>query len=225
MWRAAQQRLPPILRNFLTMLLVHQPDHPAIQAFLAAHGQHPFSYDEIGRSRDGAPARYDVDHNRVQVGHGKMAFEIACDAIRRWKMFPDSWMRICPRDTPIEPGRVVALLIRAGGLWWMNAARIVYVVDVAAPIRQFGFAYGTLPAHVECGEERFLIEWDDQDRVWYDIRAFSRPRHWLVRLGYPLVRRLQKRFVAESQAVMKELVADATAAVPWRKAMDDRTRA
>ncbi len=52
---------------------------------------------------------------------------------------------------------------------------------------RFGFAYGTLPGHVESGEERFLVEWDrGDDAVWYDILAFSRPNHVLTRLGYPV---------------------------------------
>jgi uncharacterized protein (UPF0548 family) len=64
--------------------------------------------------------------------------------------------------------------------------------------RCFGFAYGTLPDHVECGEERFLIAWMGSDAVWYDILAFSRPRHPLVRMSAPLARLLQKRFALES---------------------------
>lgn len=67
---------------------------------------------------------------------------------------------------------------RAIGLWWLNACRIVYVVDESGPISRFGLAYGTLPGHVERGEERFMIEWNRGDNsVWYDILAFSRPNH------------------------------------------------
>jgi hypothetical protein len=40
------------------------------------------------------------------------------------------------------------------------------------------------------------------DSVWYDILAFSRPNHVLTRLGYPIVRRLQKRFGRDSAASM-----------------------
>ena len=72
--------------------------------------------------------------------------------------------------------------------------------------RRFGFAYGTLPDHVECGEERFMIEWLADDSVWYDILAFSRPRHPLVRLSSPLARMLQKRFARESLLRMKAVV-------------------
>jgi uncharacterized protein (UPF0548 family) len=121
-------------------------------------------------------------------------------------MFPGAWTEICPGDTPIEAGQVVAILFRTFGLWWMNACRIVEVIDEAGPTRRFGFAYGTLPGHVECGEERFTIEWGRDDVVWYDLRAFSRPRHWLVRLGYPLARRLQRRFVRESQTAMRRMI-------------------
>ena len=71
--------------------------------------------------------------------------------------------------------------------------------------------YGTLPGHVESGEERFLIEWDrDTDRVCYDILAFSRPNHLLTRLGYPLVRRSQKRFGRDSAEAMFRAVNSAS---------------
>ena len=85
----------------------------------------------------------------------------------------------------------------------MSACRIVYVL---VEPRRFGFAYGTLPAHVERGEERFLVEWCADDSVWYDILAFSRPNHWLVRLGYPITRLLQKRFARDSMRVMQAAV-------------------
>lgn len=75
------------------------------------------------------------------------------------------------------------------------------------PVKRFGFAYGTLPDHAGSGEERFLIEWDrEDDSVWYDILAFSRLRHFLARLGYPWVRRVQKKFGRESAAVMCQAV-------------------
>jgi uncharacterized protein (UPF0548 family) len=60
-----------------------------------------------------------------------------------------------------------------------------------------------MPDHVETGEERFTIEWHkSDDTVWYDILAFSRPRHVLARMGYPFVRRLQRRFARDSAAQM-----------------------
>jgi uncharacterized protein (UPF0548 family) len=67
-------------------------------------------------------------------------------------------------------------------------------------VKRFGFAYGTLSTHVERGEERFTIEWHrDEDSVWYDILAFSRPNKLLVKLGLPLARMLQQRPDASTQ--------------------------
>lgn len=189
------------------MWFFREPSEEQVRAFLASQGRHSFSYREVGFSQGGAPAGYDLDHNRILLGRGPAIFEAACTALRRWRMFPGSWTEIRPADTPIQAGNAVAMLAHVFGLWWLNACRIVYVIDETEAIRRFGFAYGTLPGHVECGEERFMIESDHDGGVWYDLRAFSRPWYWLVRLGYPLARRLQRRFVVESQAAMRQAVA------------------
>ncbi len=122
-------------------------------------------------------------------------------------MSPGPWTQIRPPGAPITVGTVVVMQAHAMGLWWLNACRIVYTIDEAGPVRRLGFAYGTLPAHVEQGEERFSVELHPDGTVWYDIRAFSRPRYWPVRVASPLARRLQRRFVRESQAAMRALVA------------------
>jgi uncharacterized protein (UPF0548 family) len=127
----------------------------------------------------------------------------AKSALQRWDQFRLNWLEAYPSDTPIQTGAVVAVLARAAGLWWLNACRIVYVIDDNDPVKRFGFAYGTLPDHAATGEERFLIEWNrDDDSVWYEILAFSRPRHLLARLGYPFVQLMQKRFGRESAAAV-----------------------
>ena len=106
-------------------------------------------------------------------------------------------------DTPIRDGSTVAVLAHTFGLWSLNACRIVYVLEEDAPIRRYGFGYGTLPEHAERGEERFSVEWHaGDDSVWYDILAISRPKQWLARAGYPLTRRLQRRFARDSMGAM-----------------------
>lgn len=170
--------------------------------FLARQREEPFSYAEVGASQGAWPYGYSLDHNRVRLGEGAAVFAAGCAALRSWKMFPAPWTRISPPEAPIAEGTVVAMQARAFGFWWLNACRIVYVIDEMSPLRRFGFAYGTLPGHVEQGEERFSIEWRDDDSVWYDLKAFSRPRYWAVRLGKPLARKLQRRFVRDSQDAM-----------------------
>jgi uncharacterized protein (UPF0548 family) len=74
-------------------------------------------------------------------------------------------------------------------------------------VRRAGFAWGTLPAHVASGEERFLVEWQRaDDTVWYDVLAFSRPNALLLKLGYPAMRLMQRRFARDSKAAMLRAV-------------------
>ncbi len=159
------------------MWSLRKPSQAHIQAFLADRQSDHFAYDEVGASRDGGPAGYDLDHYRVRLGEGAAAFSAACAALRQWRMFPRRWTEIRPAIPPLKPGAAVAVLACVFGVWWLNACRIVYVVDEMEPVHRFGFAYGTLPAHVERGEARYTIEWDKNDIVWYDIRAFTRPRY------------------------------------------------
>jgi uncharacterized protein (UPF0548 family) len=185
------------------MLLLRKPSAEVIRRFLTAQAKQDFTYPMVGATATTPPAGYVVDHTRIRLGDGEAVFTAAKAALTRWRQFDLGWLEAWSPETPIQPGEVVAVLARAVGVWWLNACRIVYLVDEAGPISKFGFAYGTLPDHAGSGEERFLIEWDRADNsVWYDVLAFSRPQQLLIRLGYPLVRRKQKRFGWESAAAM-----------------------
>lgn len=189
------------------MLSLRKPTAEAIRPFLEAQAKLPFTYSAVGATATTPPMGYVVDHTRIKLGEGKPRFQLAKAALQRWEQFRLGWVEAWSRDTPIQTGEVVAVMGRALGLWWLNACRIAYVINESAVTTRFGFAYGTLPGHVESGEERFLIEWDQTDNsVWYDILAFSRPNHILTRLGYPMVRRSQKQFARDSAAAMMQAV-------------------
>jgi uncharacterized protein (UPF0548 family) len=189
------------------MLFLRRPAAETIRAFLAAQARLVLTYPAVGATFTTPPAGYAVDHTRIKLGEGERVFLAAKKALECWEQFRIGWLGARPEDTPIREGQAVAILARSLGLWWLNACRIVAVVNEDGPVRRFGFAYGTLPDHAGSGEERFLAEWDRaDDGVWYDILAFSRPRHFLVRLGYPWARRVQKRFGRGSAAAMLKLV-------------------
>jgi uncharacterized protein (UPF0548 family) len=118
-------------------------------------------------------------------------------------MFNMPWIRLYETTSSIEVNTNVAIQVAHFGFYSLNFARIVYVVDEERPIRSFGFAYGTLEEHSECGEERFTVDWDrSNNQVWYNILAFSRPHKTLTKLGYPLARLLQRRFAISSKMAM-----------------------
>jgi uncharacterized protein (UPF0548 family) len=189
------------------MLSLRKPSPQTIRRFLKEQAVLDFSYLAVGATATTPPANYSVDRTRIKLGEGESVFRSARAALQQWEQFRLGWVEAWSPDTPIKTGEVVAVMGRAFGLWWSNAARIVYVVDESGPISKFGFAYGTLPGHVESGEERFLIEWDRvESSVWYDILAFSRPNHFLIRLGNPVARQAQKRFGRDSAAAMLRAV-------------------
>jgi uncharacterized protein (UPF0548 family) len=100
----------------------------------------------------------------------------------------------------IAPGEVVAVTTDVWRIRTLNVARIVAVWDEP---RRFAFSYGTTAHHVEAGEETFSITWHADDRVTYDVWSYSKPRHPLVKLGAPIARSLQRRFIRDSCARMR----------------------
>lgn len=190
------------------VILLRKPPNARIGRFLDDQRSLPFSYPEVGASRDGAPPGYPVNHLRGRLGVGPEAFARAAEALRSWKMYETGWTKLCWPDVPITAGTVVGVLGRHFGLWSLNACRIVYVIEEEASLlRRYGFAFGTLPGHVERGEERFTVEWHRaDDSVSYEVFAFARPAHPLASVGPPFVRLVQRRFAAASLRAMAAAV-------------------
>ncbi|MEO8624091.1 MAG: DUF1990 domain-containing protein [bacterium] len=171
------------------------------------------TYAEIGATRNESPPMgYAIDRNRIRLGSGSVVFERAVAALHRWRMLTLTWASVAPEAAPVVAGTTVAVVVRHYGFWSLNACRIVYVVSGdtidADGARRVAFAYGTLPEHGAIGVERFSVEWyPTDDSVWFGMYAFSRPGKLLARLGYPLGRRLQRRFARDAMRAMFEAVA------------------
>jgi uncharacterized protein (UPF0548 family) len=195
------------------MFHLRRPQNEEIRREIAAQSRLDFTYFGEGTTRTNPPAGYRVDRTRVELGHGENVFQAACQALREWRQFQLGWVEAFPTDTPLAAENTVAVLGRSLFLWSTNFARIVYTIDeTVARVRQFGFAYGTLPDHIATGEERFAVYWDLQDdRVHYEILAFSRPRHLLAKIGYPFIRQMQRRFRRDSSAAMREYLRETEA--------------
>lgn len=193
------------------MLTVRFPCPERLTAFLARQEGAELSYAPVGMTRGQAPPGWNADTLREQIGIGSEAFDRACEALRAWVPQRLGWVRPHPLDKPPAEGAVVALTARVGVFRWTNPCRVVETFDEAGPPRRFGFAYGSLAEHFERGEARFVVELSDDGAVWYELAIYSRPRHWLARLGYPVSRWYQRRFVRGSLAAMKAAVGSAGA--------------
>ena len=215
--------LPP---RFTAMFFLRRPTAKTLDAIAREQSDLPFTQPAVGATRSqplAAPTGFDVDSYGVVLGRGRETFERACAAIRRFDMYPSGWTEVhhLAGDPELRPDKVFVAVIRHFGFYSALPCRIVYTVDDGATdattdttndaasnsARRFGFALGTLPGHAECGEERFEVSWNaGDDTVRYDVLAYSRPRALLARLGYPIVRALQKRFARDSQANMLRVV-------------------
>ena len=182
-----------------------------IDAFVAESRSQPLSYDRLGMARDtsrgldaAAGSGWTLDEHSAAIGSGVSTFARAKRALLDWRQFDLGWIEAFPKFASIEPGTVVAVVVRHAGFWSVNGCRVVYRIGDA---NELGFAYGTLVNHAECGEEIFSVQFDPAGgTVSYHIRAVSRPRAALARLGYPLVRALQHRFRVDSAGAMARAV-------------------
>ncbi len=188
------------------MFFLSKPSNDVIKTVIASQKDKPYTYLDIGSSEnEQMPKGYNIDHNRIELGKGKEVFEKAKKAITSWKMYNMPWVEVHMENPSIEKGKTYAAVVSTFGIWSINVCRIVYTIDEKSTKNtKFGFALGTLPLHAESGEERFSIEWNHlDDRVYYDILAFSKPNYLIVKLGQPVCRMLQKKFAQESkQAVL-----------------------
>ena len=187
------------------MFLITRPSRQAIESLLAASVDLPLSYGPVGLATTGA-AGYDADETLVTIGRGSADFERAQRALAGWAQFGLGWVELYPERASTEPGTAVAVLIRHFGFWSLNGCRVVYQVGDDSRGPRFGFAYGTLPTHVEAGEELFEVRLETSGAVTYRISAVSRPRAVAARAGYPIARWLQARFRRESALVMERAV-------------------
>lgn len=193
------------------MFFLSKPSDRIVTEFLEAQSREAFNYSPPGMTRGPAPSGFVTDSHRCRLGDGPKCYQRAAGAVKRWAMFNTGWVKVSDPSAPILEGVTVGIVVRHYGFWSVHAARVVYVINEPG---RFGFAYGALKGHAQQGEERFLIEYLEDGSVWYDLRAYSRPGHWMVRIGYPVARRLQKRFVRDSMAAMRRASGDPTRKVP-----------
>lgn len=180
------------------------PKPATITSFLKGQASQPFTYKDVGASRTDIKIKgFDNDHTSMIIGQGEPTWEKAKEVLNNWNHFPFKWTKIEPAEEGIFVGNNVSVLFKLFGIWFINSARIVYIIEEE---NKYGFAYGTLPGHIEKGEEIFYIDRDETGVISYHIKAFSRPNNLLVWLGYPVARFFQRRFVRESMNQVKELV-------------------
>ena len=172
------------------MILLAGRGRRAVDEILQRAAVAEVTYPEQGGTRSEAlPDGYRHDRGVLDLGHGNLTWDRACEAIERWEAHRHAGFTITPAMAPIEGGQTILATRSIGGLLLVIPCRIIYRTD--EPIR-FGFAYGTLPGHPERGEEAFHVERKPDGSVAVEIVAFSRPADLATRLAGPMARSIQK---------------------------------
>ena len=157
------------------------------------------TYTEVGATRRvPLPAGYDQLHYRIMIGTGGEVFGCAADAVLSFRMHRAAGLTVHADTDRAAPGVRLTIGVRKFGV----PCEVVYTID--EPSRA-GFGYGTLPGHLERGEEAFVVERDAQDRVWFRIVAFSRPARWPAILAGPLSQLGQRGYARLCGRTLKRL--------------------
>ena len=102
----------------------------------------------------------------------------------------ESDQRFDSDGTPyVGPGTTVHVAGRVRGLRADAELRVIFAVEEP---RRVGFALGTVGESVVSGEESFMLEWHDNDEVWFTVRAFDAPTALLYRTFPGLTRRRRR---------------------------------
>jgi uncharacterized protein (UPF0548 family) len=89
----------------------------------------------------------------------------------------------------VGAGTTVRVDGRVAGLRADGELRVIFSIEEP---RRVGFALGTVGGSVVSGEESFVLQWYDNDEVWFTVRAFDAPSALLYRIFPGLIRRRRR---------------------------------
>jgi uncharacterized protein (UPF0548 family) len=170
-------------------------------ADLAALAGAPFTYPEVGATREGPlPPGYDDGERTATVGSGRAVFDRVAAAIFDWRLQRGIGLRVRAGGAPTEAGVVVVLTAGLPSFGYDIPCRVVWARTEGD---EQGFGYGSLPGHPESGEECFVATLRPDGDVVFTTRVFSRPATPLARLGGPVSRVVQRAAIEGYVAAAK----------------------
>lgn len=105
----------------------------------------------------------------------------------------------------VGAGMTLHLRGRIGG---MRADSELRVISVTEEKRRIGFVLGTVGGSVVSGEESFDVDWrEDNDEVWFTVRAFDAPNGLVYRTVPALVKRRRRELFARYLRAISPLYA------------------
>ena len=183
-----------------------RPDHATLDELLDRAALSSLTYDHVGSTLPSTEGHgRAIRTERLQLGVGSAAFDAAVVGLRAWACHRGLGATVHPADAPIEVGTSLLVVLHLGPVSIVVPDRVVAVVDEP---RRFGFAYGTLDGHQERGEESFVVEHLDDDRVVATIGLDARASTAAARLAAPAVGLFQRLAVRRYLSAWSDAVAE-----------------
>jgi uncharacterized protein (UPF0548 family) len=168
-------------------LLARRPERRAreLAARLERAATAPLTYEGVGVTL----TEECTDRTTRVLGRGREVFDEAVRRLETWAPQTNLGATVLPTGVEPRPGVTILVDLKLGPIAIAVPNRIVAVVD--EPDR-WGFAYGTLRGHHECGEESFVVRHHPDDTVTACIAVDAGPASIPARAAAPIVRRLQR---------------------------------
>jgi uncharacterized protein (UPF0548 family) len=191
--------------------LMHFPPErstPAEQSWRIGSGQTRFETagDTLlswGAQRGAGLALTDV---RPAAGpmYSGVSFDAEGNAVTPSRLEADQ--RFDSDGTPyVGAGTTVHVEGRVRGMRADGELRVIFAVEEP---RRIGFALGTVGGSVVSGEESFMLDWYDNDEVWFTVRAFDAPTAFLYRVLPALIRRRRRELFTRYLRAISPLYAN-----------------
>jgi len=175
--------------------LMHYPPErstPAEESWRIGSGQARFETASEALLSWGAQRGAGLELSDVRPAAGPMYSGVSFDAEGN-PLAPsrtEADQRFDSDGTPyVGAGTTVRVNGRVRGMRADAELRVIFAIEEP---RRVGFALGTVGGSVVSGEESFMLQWYDNDEVWFTVRAFDAPSAFLYRVFPGMVRRRRR---------------------------------
>jgi uncharacterized protein (UPF0548 family) len=175
--------------------LMHYPPErstPAEESWRIGSGQARFETTSEALLSWGAQRGAGLELSDVRPAAGPMYSGVSFDAEGN-PLAPsrtEADQRFDSDGTPyVGAGTTVRVNGRVRGMRADAELRVIFAIEEP---RRVGFALGTVGGSVVSGEESFMLQWYDNDEVWFTVRAFDAPSAFLYRVFPGMVRRRRR---------------------------------
>jgi uncharacterized protein (UPF0548 family) len=183
---------------------LRRPNEQQLKSVLSAQSKFPVTCATFDMSDQAhAPRGFKETGGSVLLGHGQSVLDGAVQNIKHWRVHEHAGLNVTPHGTEVNESDDVMLLKKLLIGYVTVSCR---VLSITQSRDQWGFTYGTLPHHVERGEELFMVARASDGAVTFTVRAMSRPGHFLTKVGAPVARLIQRTATNNYLRAMADLV-------------------